>query len=505
MARRLSFCSIGMGAFRKCRLLAGGPWAVAGLLSTEGLGAAAIRVLPPEWDRASGSVRLHIGTVDDRPLSQEQLSGIEVAASQDVSLPWAQWQVLGGTRAVAQGRLQIESTLAAGWTQAFFRAREGVVFNEVRVRDAAGLRAAVSGAKPATRILLEPGTYAGGFFFSHLQGEPERPVVLGALDPNRPPVIQGGGNGIQLTDPQYVVLEHLVFSGATGNGLNIDDGGSFDTPARELVLRGLRVVDVGPQGNRDGIKLSGVTSFRIEGCTVERWGTGGSAIDMVGCHGGLIVSNVFRHLASTASETANGVQTKGGSRDVVIRKNRFEHAGSRAVNIGGSTGLEFFRPPLAAGGERWEAKDIRVEGNTFVGTTSPIAFVGVDGAEVRFNTIYRPQRWAIRILQETTSAGFVPCRGGRFVNNLVVFHSSQWSAGGVNVGGGTAPSTFQFSSNAWYSLDAPARSRPTLPVAETAGVYGMAPLFVDAEAGDLRQRSDSPLRGVGVEGLEGLP
>jgi len=78
-----------------------------------------------------------------------------------------------------------------------------------------------------------------------------------------------------------------------------------------------------------------------------------------------------------------------------------------------------------------------------------VAFVGVDGAEVRFNTIYRPERWAFRILQETTAAGFVACRNGRFTDNIVAFHSSQWSSGGVNIGPNTAPGTFQFARNWW--------------------------------------------------------
>ena len=79
----------------------------------------------------------------------------------------------------------------------------------------------------------------------------------------------------------------------------------------------------------------------------------------------------------------NGVQTKGGSRNVIIRRNRFESAGARGVNVGGSTGLEFFRPALTAGAEHWEAKEIRVEGNTFLGCTAPVAFVGADAAVVR--------------------------------------------------------------------------------------------------------------------------
>jgi hypothetical protein len=39
---------------------------------------------------------------------------------------------------------------------------------------------------------------------------------------------------------------------------------------------------------------------------------------------------------------------------IVIQRCRFENAGNRSVNIGGSTGLEFFRPKA----DGYEAKDI---------------------------------------------------------------------------------------------------------------------------------------------------
>src|SRR6185295_6848225 len=106
---------------------------------------------------------------------------------------------------------------------------------------------------------------------------------------------------------------------------------------------------VGPGGNCDGIKLSGVDEFRVASCTVEGWGTGGgSAIDMVGCHDGVVESNNFLGASGAGESTSsgNGVQTKGGSANIVIRRNRFENAGARAINIGGSTGRQYFRPPL---------------------------------------------------------------------------------------------------------------------------------------------------------------
>jgi hypothetical protein len=307
-------------------------------------------------------------------------------------------------------------------------------------------------------------------------------------------VIQGGGNGIQLSDPAYLELRGITFTGATGNGLNIDDGGSFATPAHHIVLRDLTVRNVGPSGNRDGIKLSGVDDFRVENCRLSMWGDGGSGIDMVGCHRGLIVGCTFRHRDEAS---ANGVQAKGGSAKVTVRRCRFEHSGQRAMNLGGSTGLQFFRPKP----QGYEAKDLTVEGCTFIGSDAPFAFVGVDGARVRFNTVYRPRRWVLRILQETTAPGFVPCRNGLFTDNLVLFHAGE-VATTVNIGPNTAPQTFRFARNWWYALDAPGRSAPSLPTRETNGVAGRDPRLRNPSAGDFRPAPGSLAVRVGAHGLK---
>jgi len=362
---------------------------------------------------------------------------------------------------------------------------------EVTVENTRELRQALEQAEPGTRVLLAPGNYEGGISLRDLNGAPGKPIVLAAADPERMPVINGGGSGIQLTNVSYVELHNLILSGARGNGLNIDDGGTFETPTHHILLRGLVVRDVGPEGNRDGIKLSGVDDFRVEGCTVERWGSGGSGIDMVGCHRGVIEGCTFRHGDRVGS---NAVQTKGGSRDVIIRRCRFEHAGSRAINIGGSTGLRFFRPKP----QGYEAKDITVEGCTFIGSSSPVAFVGVDGALVRFNTIYRPSRWVLRILQETRKPEFVPSRNGKFTDNIIAFRSDE-VVDTVNIGPDTAPETFTFARNFWYCLDDPGKSSPTLPSPESDGTYGEDPLFHDAEKGDLRLKPDSPAQNAGAQ------
>ncbi len=361
---------------------------------------------------------------------------------------------------------------------------------DVTVRDSQGLRQAIAQAEPDTRILLAPGEYEGGMFFGNVHGEPDRPIVIAAADPDDPPTVRGGANAFHFADASHLELHDLRITGTSANGLNIDDGGTFDTAAHHIVLRRLTVTDVGPRGNRDALKLSGVDDFRVEACTIERWGDGGSAIDMVGCHRGVIEACTFRQENAPGS---NGVQTKGGSRDIAIHRNRFDNAGGRAVNIGGSTGLQYFRPKA----EGYEAKDIRVEWNVFVGSLAPVAFVGVDGAVVRFNTMFRPERWALRILQETREPGFVACRNGVFTDNIVVFRSDQWAEGGVNIGPATASDTFRFARNLWYCEDQPARSEPSLPTPEEDGLVGQDPMFRDADAGDLGLREGSPAAGKG--------
>jgi hypothetical protein len=247
------------------------------------------------------------------------------------------------------------------------------------------------------------------------------------------------------------------------------------------------VHDIGGSGNQDGIKLSGVDYFLIKGCEISYCGGGasGSGIDMVGCHHGAIRASYFHH------GSGNSIQGKGGTEDILIWQNLFYDGGERALNLGGSTGAEYFRPQ----GADYEARNLRAVVNIFVSCNAPICFVGCDGALAANNTIYLPQTWVARILQESV-AGFIPCRNGRFINNIIVFNEGDLSTY-VNVGPDTAPDTFTFANNLWHCLDNPSFSGPSLPVAETAGIYQQDPLFADAGAWDFHLGSLSPARGKG--------
>jgi hypothetical protein len=255
-----------------------------------------------------------------------------------------------------------------------------------------------------------------------------------------------------------------------------------------VLFRNLSIHDIGTGGNQDGLKLSGLYDYAVLDCEFARLSAGGSGIDHVGCHRGLIARCTFTNAGS------NAIQCKGGSADLEIRWNRIFNGGARAINIGGSTGFEYFRPPLSTSAPNAESRNIRVIANLFQGADTPVAFVGTVNSLVANNTIVQPTRWLFRILQETTSSGgytFLPCGQNEFVNNLVYFDRSQISTY-VNIGANTDAASFGFANNLWYAFNQPSQSKPALPSAETNGVYGLNPLFTDAAGGDFSVPTNSP-------------
>ena len=345
------------------------------------------------------------------------------------------------------------------WILTFFLATTSVAQT---VSDDASLRRTLRDAKPGDTIRIAPGNYAGGLY-GEPKGTKDRRITIEAADAKNPPLLKGGANGMHLAGASYVTVRNLRLTGATGNGINIDDGGT-DTRAAGVILEGLVVEDVGPKGNNDGIKLSGLIDFAVRDCTVAGWG--GNAIDLVGCSEGVIERCTVR--GKPGFDQATGPQLKGGSSNVIIRHCLFDHAGERAINAGGSTGLPFFRPKDAG----YEAKDLTIEHNLFLGSLSPVAFVGVDGGVFRHNTIVEPDKWVFRILQETKGDRFAPCRNVTIERNLIIYTRAVRTA--VNIGPDTQPASFKFIENWWYCSDAPT-NRPQLPAEEKDGVYGKDP------------------------------
>jgi hypothetical protein len=365
---------------------------------------------------------------------------------------------------------------------------------------------AANQAQPGSAVVVHEGIYAGGGYIADLTGTAEAPIWIGGATGEQKPIIDGGGQGFQLSKARYVVVHDFEVRNSTQNGINADDGGEYDNPdaARYIVFRDLHVHDVGSGGNQDCLKLSGLDDYWVLDSEFSNCGggTSGSAIDHVGCHQGLILGNHFHDLP----ESGNSVQGKGGCDDIEIRGNLFEDGGHRAVNMGGSTGFEFFRPPLSMSQPNAEARDIRVIANVFRGGVTPFAFVGCVDCLAANNTIDTPENWVFRILQESTSTNeyeFLPASNGRFINNVVYYDSSILSTH-VNVGANTDPDSFTIENNLWYAYDDPGQSDPGggLPVAEQGGIYGMDPSFADAPNGNFHISGQSPAAGAGASVAE---
>jgi hypothetical protein len=353
-------------------------------------------------------------------------------------------------------------------------------------REYSNPRLACQAAKPGDTVLIHNGLYIGAYFIENISGTQNAPIVIRGI--NRDSVIfKGGSESLHFSDCSYLIVENFTVTGQSSNGMNCDDAGTFDTPTHHITFRNLTFSGMGASGNNDQLKLSGLDDFVIEDCIFENGSPGGSGADMVGCHKGIFRNNVFRNSGS------NCIQAKGGTSFIRIERNSFINGGQRALNLGGSTGLEFFRPLDA----KYEAADLMVTSNVFVGSVTPMAYVGSVRVSVTNNTIINPERWVFRILQETVDPNrFEPCGNNIFQNNLVVFRST--ISRHVNIGGNTAPQTFLLRNNLWYNVDNPSASKmQEAQLMEFNGIYGVDPMLRDYAGGDYRLQSESHAKGKG--------
>lgn len=215
------------------------------------------------------------------------------------------------------------------------------------------IAAAQQTPKP-TRIILAAGTYESLGLIRNIRRSASSPIAIsGTLDAAgiRKTLIDGQADGnsdagstcIRLSNVSYVVLENIHCQHAFPHGVNIDDGADYSTPSHHIIIRNWRISRVGlfrqtTQGtNSDCLKLSGVNDFHVLESEFDNcvWG---EFIDMVGSHRGVIADNYFH------DKPGNGIQTKGGSSDILITRNEIARVGGRFVQLGGDTGTPYYRP-----------------------------------------------------------------------------------------------------------------------------------------------------------------
>ena len=356
-------------------------------------------------------------------------------------------------------------------------------------RPFATIARALRNARAGHTVYIEPGTYLGDNWVENLAGTQRAPIrIRGSGYPTAErPIIGGGAEGLHLVAPRWVVIRDLVIRGAASAGIHIEAGGDATAPAEYVVLRNVAIQDIGSDGDQDCLRLSGLDRYHVLESEFVRCGavgTEGAGIDMIGCHDGTILGNTFESAGGSA------VQARGGSERITITRNVVTQGGARALQLGGATSPELFRP-LGAG---YEARELWAYSNILVGGEVAIAFVGCDDCLAANNTILHPAHGIASILQES-AVSLIPWGGGRFINNLVVYSSTE-VVGEVEVGPDTAPETFRFSHNLWYDEAAPG-SAPELPVAEDGSLLAN-PYLADPAGGNYAPRRGSPAIGAGV-------
>ena len=402
---------------------------------------------------------------------------------------------------------------------------------------------------PGTIVRIAPGRYRGYHSLTKQVGMRDAPIVVTALDPARPPVFADSPTaGLQVINCGHVTLQHLRFENHRDIGLHVVFEGprrpDFDTlsASHHITIEDVSILGTGAGdfGNHDGLKIGATDHFLVRRVTIRGWGSGGgSAVDVVGSQYGVIEDSTFEFRNRPWPGTDIGVDLKGGSREIVLRRNLFDNAGREAIEIGQDTGITFFRNPpgtrLADGTVMdYEAKNIEVHGNVIVGGIFPIMWMKSTQSYVHHNTIVMPvasvpgvdaASAADRsILKITTAAnaGLARANHGRFERNLIVYAYSglqRWSNPFVRYRDDGHPSlaTFTFAHNAWFQLDVASQGRHVpdtvgrlgLPQTETDPVYQVDPELAGLDYGtgqvvpeQIRLRSsDARLQDIGAAPL----
>ena len=252
-------------------------------------------------------------------------------------------------------------------------------------------------------------------------------------------------------------------------------------PTTGITLRNITVRDIVTTGNHDGIKLSGVTGFLIDGVQVRNWGTGGSAVDMVGCHHGLVQNSLFQH--DKHVERRHDAAAEGRQQGHYVSRQPHRAAARCGPGRAGRR-LDRGRVlPLHRRRFRLRGRiEIVAEGNVIIGGSSAFSWVNIDGGVFHHNVVHRPYRWVARILNENPGTAIVePAkRAVARQSDRLQRHGRREFSTAVNVGAETLPDTYSFARNRWLNLanPTPAGSTPSLPTAEVGGIYGgdaMAP------------------------------
>ena len=390
--------------------------------------------------------------------------------------------------------------------------------------------------KPGTAVRIMPGEYHEQIARNDLYGTEENPIWIGGAPGMERPKMVVENAFMNISGGGYIILHDMevtqtppLRAGRHGFNISHGEGTFYTTPGdpstlnldsfydpegtHHIVFRNLYVHHIGDSP----IKTAGVNTYWLFDCEVayaQQGLRGSGSVDNVGSHNATVAYNYLHN------SIGSGIVFKGGSSNVDIHNNLNVDYGTRGVHMGQSTGKVFFRPPLhlLPEHERYEAKNIRVYSNIFIGGgyeingrfegSSPFAFASSINCYAVNNTVINPTGQLFRILNNEqpedpgypnaprlTDNGAACC--GVVANNIFYYGKLRNEA--INVGPDTKPETFIVRNNLFYNTEDP-NGKPSFgPVKEENSIFATDPLFEDVSKNNFNLKANSKAIGAGID------
>lgn len=264
---------------------------------------------------------------------------------------------------------------------------------------------AIAKADPGSIIQLEPGQYMQGIPLVGLNGTHDKPIVIEALDPKRPPqfIARSGKNTVSIIDSSYIQLRNIIFD---GRDLAVDaiKAEGYSRFAHHITLEGLKIINHGLHQGIIGISTKcPAWGWVIRHNTIVRAGTGmylGNSNGAAPFFSGVIENNLIydtlgynlqikhQHVRNTK------VALPPGPHVTIIRHNVFSKFGNASTE-------RFARPNVLVGHlppEGPGADDrYAIYGNFFYANATEALFQGEGNIALYSNLFLNPLGNAVHI------------------------------------------------------------------------------------------------------------
>jgi len=135
--------------------------------------------------------------------------------------------------------------------------------------DFLSLEAAASSVSAGDTLELQSQVFADGAQFLYdLKGTSNKPIVIIAKEKHQS-IFRGGTEAIHLVRCHHVEINGILAEGQSGNGINIDDGGDYDSPSEHIIVRNCILQEMDAEGNTLSkiaiLTILGPQEFKIKG------------------------------------------------------------------------------------------------------------------------------------------------------------------------------------------------------------------------------------------------